>query len=346
VTILVALAIAFHWDIFLEQRIAQVVPTLLPENNSLVNEQLQEVIKKELSSVKDFPVRKAPELMGVTNWINSPPLSLGQLKGKVVLLDFWTYSCINCLRTLPYVEGWYKKYKDDGLVVIGIHTPEFEFEKDPDNVIEAVHRLGITYPVAQDNAYMVWNAYQNQFWPAHYLIDRQGNVVQIRFGEGGYVELEKTIQRLLGVSENFVQEKAVGGREISPETYLGTRREDRYTSENKIIPSKTVFYSYSSPLQDDQVGLKGYWRAQEEYITSESNESFLEYNFLAQRVYLVLSGSSKYPLEIFLDGRKVSQVTVTFAQKYDIASTTYGRHLLSIKVPKGIRAYAFTFGDE
>lgn len=139
----------------------------------------------------------APEFAGIQQWLNSEPLTMKSLRGKVVLVDFWTYTCINCIRTLPYVTGWHRKYKDKGLVVVGVHTPEFPFERSTDNVRKAIGRFGIQYPVAQDNSYATWEAYRNQYWPAVYLIDKQGRVVYSHFGEGRYEETEAAIQRLL-----------------------------------------------------------------------------------------------------------------------------------------------------
>jgi thiol-disulfide isomerase/thioredoxin len=139
----------------------------------------------------------APEFTGIDHWLNSPPLSMRELRGKVVLVDFWTYSCINCINTLPYVKQWHQKYKDQGLVVVGVHTPEFAFEKSTANVQEAIKRFDIRYPVAQDNAYATWSAYHNQYWPATYLIDAQGRIVYQHFGEGNYAETEAVIQKLL-----------------------------------------------------------------------------------------------------------------------------------------------------
>ncbi|OLL28047.1 thioredoxin [Burkholderia sp. SRS-W-2-2016] len=139
----------------------------------------------------------APEFTGISQWLNSEPLKLQQLRGKVVLVDFWTYSCINCANTLPYVKSWNQKYKDQGLTVIGVHTPEYPFERDTGNVKTAIKRLGITYPVAQDNQYATWNAYNNQYWPAFYLIDKKGQIVYSHFGEGDYAQTEAKIQALL-----------------------------------------------------------------------------------------------------------------------------------------------------
>ncbi len=337
-----AIAIAFHWDMNLQQKIATLIPTVLIEDNALVKEKLNELYAyKETDMNLHGP---APELVGIVNWINSKPLSIDQLQGKVVLIDFWTYSCINCLRTLPYLKKWDEKYRDKGLVIIGVHTPEFEFEKDPGNVAQAVEKLGIKYPVAQDNDYKTWKAYQNLYWPAHYLIDPQGRISMIHFGEGAYGETENAIRELLGLKPLLFEEQIKSQRPISPETYLGLKRGNSYAQT--VQPYKVEDYTYSKSLKINQVGLKGSWLMETERITSEGDHSFLDYNFIATHVYLVMSGSSAQSVQVFLDGKLAEEFKVDGARKYDIVTTTYGPHELSIKVPKGISAYAFTFGDE
>lgn len=325
-TILTALAIALHWDILFQTKIADLLPMLEGEKVEMGN------------------YGKAPELAGITHWINSPPLTLDQLKGKVVLIDFWTYSCINCLRTLPYLEKWDARYRDKGLVIIGVHTPEFEFEKDKANVADAAKRLGVLYPIAQDNDYKTWKAFNNHYWPAHYLIDRNGDLRMVHFGEGAYLETENALRELLGLTPMMVKEEAKTTRPTSPETYLGLSRGHSYVQSLK--PSESFLYHYEGPLREDQAGLKGLWKVENESIESLSDESYLDFNFLAKRVYLVLSGSSDKKLEVFLDGKKDGEIDVKGDMKYDMVNTTYGRHTLSLRVPKGVKAYAFTFGDE
>jgi len=355
--ILTAVSIALHWDMVLQQQITRVIPPVLIEDNPLVKEQLEKLRGEggkgrfELSAASAVPGElpnygKTPELMGIVNWINSPPLSMMQLQGKVVLIDFWTYSCINCLRTLPYIKQWYADYKDKGLVIIGVHTPEFEFEKKPENVAEAASRLGVIYPIAQDNDYKTWVAFQNNYWPAHYLIDQKGNIRMIHFGEGKYVETENAIRELLGMAPMKKKEVVAAQRLTTPETYLGSKRGHSYTAEIVIKPGQTALYGYQKPLEQNEAGLKGQWLVEEERITSKSSESYLDLKFLSRKVYLVLSGSSKVPLEVFLDGQLNQKITVDGARKYDIVDAPYGWHLLSLKVPEGISAYAFTFGDE
>lgn len=354
-TILTAIAIAFHWDMLFQQKIADYLPPILVEDNPLVRKKLQK-LRGEIEGPENNFIQMgsgkllgdfgpAPDFRGISGWINTPPLHIQDLSGKVVLIDFWTYSCINCLRTLPYIEKWYADYKDQGLVIVGIHTPEFEFEKDMQNVKDAVKRLGVLYPVALDNDYETWKAYHNHYWPAHYLIDKSGQIRMMHFGEGAYGESENGIRELLGLKKLEMKEEAASIRALSSETYLGLKRGNSYTSEIKL-KAGSHDYAYSKPLGKDQVGLKGKWKIEEEQITSESNESFLDMNVLAKQIYLVLSGTSKEPLRVFLDGKLIGEVSIDGAKKYDIATVDYGRHQLSLQVPSKVSAYAFTFGDE
>lgn len=356
VTMFTAMAIVFHWDSLLGQKIAQYVPTVIVDQNETVETQLKQL---EQSTPQPSPLHSpkvlhhtftsygpAPEFMGLTNWINSPPLSLNELRGKVVLIDFWTYSCINCLRTLPHLEEWYNKYRDKGFVIIGIHTPEFEFEKSPTNVIEAISRLGITYPVAQDNDYTVWREYNNRYWPTHYLVDQNGQIVKIVIGEGNYQETEMAIQALLGISETIQSLPKTSHKQITPETHLGTNRGTNYADEISIIPNQTVTYTYSKPLQEDKIGLQGPWKAEPECITAEGDDCYLSINCLASNVYIVLGGSSGSPVEVSVDEKPSKEFYVNLSQKYDIINKAYGRHIVLLKVPRGISAYTFTFGDD
>lgn len=182
----------------------------------------------------------APELTKLTEWINSNPLTMKELRGKVVLIDFWTYSCINCLRTLPYLVNWDKKYRDQGLVIIGVHAPEFAFEQKRSNVEEAVKKNQIEYPVVLDNDYNTWNAYENRYWPAKYFIDRDGNIRHYHFGEGAYDESEQVIQYLLGIDATPTASvipaiPSIKSLTISPETYLGTGRREHYIASSSKL---------------------------------------------------------------------------------------------------------------
>lgn len=355
VMILTAVAIALHWDMFFQQQISRIFPTVMIEDNALVKQQLDELqqikaLRQKGAMLALIPgvlsdYGPAPEIVGITNWLNSPPLSLKNLRGKVVMIDFWTYSCINCLRTLPYIKKWHEDYKDKGFVVIGVHTPEFEFEKNPMNVAEAAARLGVNYPIAEDNDYKTWLSYSNRYWPAHYLIDKEGNLRMVHFGEGGYVATENAIRQLLGMGPLQTVEEKKEFKPLTPEIYLGFARAKNYAPDVHIKEDGITNYTFSGVLSSDTVGLKGPWRVEKEKITAASGHSFLELNFLAGDVYLVLSGKTKLPIQVVLDGKMVSEIKMDGDRKYDIVSTEYGRHMLSLKIPQGVSAYAFTFGE-
>jgi cytochrome c biogenesis protein CcdA/thiol-disulfide isomerase/thioredoxin len=249
----------------------------------------------------DLPVEGvAPSLEGAVGWLNSPPLTIAALKGKVVLVDFWTYSCINCLRTLPYVKAWAAKYRDHGLIVIGVHTPEFAFEKDVDNVRSAVARLGVDYPVAIDNNYAVWQAFHNGFWPAHYFIDATGNVRHHHFGEGGYDEAERIIQKLLSEAGNrnlpggLVAVSADGALAAadqsdnkSPETYLGYGRGTNFVSPGG--PAMDLSHVYQAGMPSlNQWGFSGAWTIGKESSVLDQPGGGITYRFHARDVHLVL----------------------------------------------------------
>lgn len=375
--ILAALAIAFHYDVKFQQFAIKYVPLINIENNTRVKNELEKY-RASNSSISNpaftlpsqEPVTKpgaplpklapVPELVGITGWINTEPFTLEQLRGKVVLIDFWTYSCINCIRTFPYLKDWYAKYKDKGFVIVGVHTPEFEFEKNINNVREAAKRFGLLYPIALDNNYKTWQNFNNGFWPAHYLVDQNGIVRSFHYGEGAYQETENGIRALLGLSPLEGKEKAVSLRPITPETYLGTARADRYTPDNIIMPNVNAPYDYSGTLKDDQIGLRGSWLITAERITSMGDKSELDLNFLATRVYLVMDSDKPQLVTVYLDGKPLEQryytkdmndkgqILVKEPRKYDVIDlhSDYGRHKLTLHAPKGVSIYAFTFGDE
>ena len=259
-----------------------------------------------------------PPLSGATQWLNSPPLTSEMLRGKVVLVDFWTYSCINCLRTLPYLKAWNEKYREQGLVIIGVHTPEFAFEKDPHNVEQAIHDLGITYPVAMDNEYTIWNAYKNQYWPAHYLIDADGKIRHQHFGEGAYQETELMIQTLLkeahhgalATSEGLVQVAGSGATaaaadtERSPETYLGYARQQNLVSPEAIKKDMSGQYTAPRTLKADQWALSGKWRISAESAAVQASGGAISFRFQGRDLHLVLGAHDGNPVrfKVTLDG--------------------------------------------
>ncbi|MBP7806776.1 cytochrome c biogenesis protein DipZ [Candidatus Gracilibacteria bacterium] len=289
-------------------------------------------------------VARAPELTGIATWINSNPLTMESLRGKVVLIDFWTYSCINCIRTQPYLNAWYDKYEKDGLVIIGVHAPEFAFEKIENNVREASQKAGIKYPIALDNDFKTWNAYANRYWPAKYLIDQNGNIVYKHFGEGEYVETEQKIQELLGAKKELEKEVEKSGLKKTPETYLGSSRGKIIQADNFVVK-----------LHEWQTF--GNWKQEPEYIEATEAGQLLRLNFRAKDVYLVVSGSEG-TLETslygyFEDGRTVKLAPIQ-TQKIDVnkddiyhvaQADDFGDHTLQIIASPGLRLHAFTFGD-
>jgi cytochrome c biogenesis protein CcdA/thiol-disulfide isomerase/thioredoxin len=310
-----------------------------------------------------------PKFADITGWINSPPLTRKELRGKVVLVDFWTYSCINCIRTLPYVRRWYEKYKDQGLVVVGVHTPEFAFEKKTANVEKAVKQFGIPYPVAIDSRYGTWNAYSNQFWPAHYLIDAQGRIREVHFGEGDYKKTEKAIQSLLAEAGTLNKKVALSGplalvnfMEIqSPETYLGYGRAERFASPETVEPDSTMNYSFPQSLGLNEWALLGTWRVEGEKAILKGPKGDVRFRFHAPKLNIVMKGSGeKVKARVFLDGKPLpvglygsdvapdGSVTVRNAKLYNLVSLPgddTGSHVFEIRFEApGAAIYTFTFG--
>lgn len=334
---------------------------LVPENNSS-----SESNKKNSanSQSNDFDAYDAPELKNIAAWINSEPQTIAGLKGKVVLVDFWTYSCINCMRTQPYLNAWHNKYKDDGLVILGVHAPEFAFEKVTENVQKAVIDANIKYPVALDNNFATWQAYNNRYWPAKYLIDKDGQVRYTHFGEGDYAETEETIQALLNESGQTISDKieanlsfAAAVRGQTPETYLGYKRAERFVNATQFVADKPVDYTLTEELNEHEWSLGGLWQINDESSQSQSDESKLRINFSAKEVYLVMSGPPGALIEASVDGlpspggadvNNQSQVKIDGARLYKIvnADKYIANKQLTLTIPKGVTVNAFTFGGQ
>ena len=289
----------------------------------------------------------APELVGLQSWINSNPLTLKDLKGKVVLIDFWTYSCINCLRTLPYLTKLDEAYKDKGLVILGIHAPEFAFEKLLPNVQKAVTDNNIKYPVVQDNDFKTWKAYENQFWPAKYLIDKDGNVRYTHFGEGDYDGTEKAINLLLGtkatamITDNVKIDKGSDNSGLSPETYLGYGRSKGFMGT--VNYDKPTNYTLATNLEASHWSLGGNWTINDENITTKIGGK-LNYKISAKKVYLVAGGNAK--AKVMLNGKLVKEFAITDNKLYTILDNpefvTGGD--LEIEFDGEVTTNAFTFG--
>lgn len=351
--ILTAVAIFFNFDRKFQSFILDKFPsygtglTKIEDNNAVKNE------LDKLSSF-DNPFSNspmAPELIEGGRWFNSEPLRIKDLKGKVVLVDFWTYTCINCIRTLPYLKEWNEKYKDKGLVIIGVHTPEFEFEKNPENVEKALKDYGITYPVMQDNDYATWNAYSNRYWPAKYLIDNTGKIVYTHFGEGDYDVTESKIQELLKKAGSSVSEKInnpsanIHSELISPETYLGSARM-QYFYPGGGLRNGSAHFNLERNIPQNNFSFGGDWMINDEYAQT-SKDSSLEYNFNAQNVFLVMRpvGTSKGTVKVYVDGKKVKDLIIDTDKLYNLVSLPgVENHLLRLEFSDGIQAFAFTFG--
>jgi thiol-disulfide isomerase/thioredoxin len=290
--------------------------------------------------------RAAPEFSGISAWLNSPPLTMESLRGKVVLVQFWTYSCINCLRTFPYVTKWYEKYKDKGLVVVGVHTPEFAFEKERANVETAIKRFGITYPVAQDNQYITWRAFGNQYWPAEYLIDKSGSIVATQFGEGSYQQLENAIARLVGDPMPAAQATDPDLSAIeTPELYLGSEKNDGaiVDSQNSAVGERS--YTPPDSVPQHRFALSGNWNLAGDRATSSAEDDEILLRFSAPKVNLVAGSASAQTVSIIVDGTPQPPVTIDGNRLYSLFSGTSGEHVLRLRAPKaGLSVYTFTFG--
>jgi thiol-disulfide isomerase/thioredoxin len=321
-------------------------------------------------NVKNLPVGpKPPGLSDARGWINSQPLTAGDLKGKVVVYDFWTYSCVNCVRTLPHLRAWYDRYKSDGLVVVGVHSPEFDFEKNHSNVRAAVKRLKVDYPVALDDNMDIWNAFGNQYWPNKYVTDREGRLRFEHIGEGGYRETENVLRELLGVAkdaprasavnEGRVGKPAAADQVITAETYLGTLR--------GVAGAQDGVHTYpkvDGPLPDGSVALEGVWDASGEQITSRALGSSIVLGYRAREVNLVMATATSQPITVVveLDGKPLPANERTPETKVDANGNTFvvvtasdlyrlvlgpaiEQHTLRlIAQGPGLEAFAFTFG--
>ena len=348
-----ALAIAFGLD--------QEITTRLPTYGTSFQEKIERnsSVRRELRALTgsgdalaagttSAAGPRAPEFKGIKLWLNTPagkPVSLAGLRGKVVIVDFWTYSCINCLRTLPHLKAWDRAYRKAGLVIVGIHSPEFAFERVPDNVRSAVRRLDLRYPVGLDNDFATWRAYENDYWPAKYLVDRSGRVRYTHYGEGAYGETESWIRRLLGekvkVSRTSVADETPTDI-TTRESYLGYARLANFA--DPVAFDREASYSFPArPLRDDELSYSGRWKVEPARIRAGEGAR-LRLRFQANDIFLVLAGEGR--VDAFVDGRLLSTVAVSGTPRlYTIAR--FGqlkRGLLELRFAPGLEAYAFTFG--
>jgi cytochrome c biogenesis protein CcdA/thiol-disulfide isomerase/thioredoxin len=373
------IAIAFGWDTGILRRVSlaggasgleqRLVDYLRPVAFARGGEKPASVEKVQLDEEGPFPT-----LDGAVAWLNSPPLTTAGLRGKVVLIDFWTYSCINCLRAIPYVEAWAEKYKSDGLVVIGVHTPEFAFEKDQANIAKAVRDLMITYPIAIDSNYGVWKAFNNEYWPAHYFIDAQGTIRYHHFGEGEYDKSEEVIQELLKQKDanlkvaGLVQVSGSGATAAadlsdvqSPETYIGYARQENYVSPEKIKQDMPGAYTTPGRLDVNNWALAGTWNVGSQRAMLQAMHGKIVFRFHARDLHLVLGpGKDGRPIRfrVLLDGAeplddhgvdvdsqgngavKDYRLYQLIRQKGKVEDRTFQ---IEFSDP-GVQAFAFTFG--
>ena len=362
----------------IEQALVEKLSGKLPRNSGAMmaqNTASEGAVQVADKTPGTLPVEgNLPSLEGAVQWLNSPPLDAQALKGKVVLVDFWTYSCINCLRSLPYVKAWAEKYRDQGLVVIGVHAPEFAFERDINNVTKAMKDLGINYPVAIDNEFKIWRAFNNEYWPAHYFADAQGRIRYHHFGEGEYAESERVIQQLLReagaakVADGLISAKADGvqmapdNSEVqSPETYVGYQRAEHFVPETALVPDQVAAYNPPAQLALNDWSLGGQWHVGPERATASAPASRIVYRFHARDLHLVLGpGADGKPVrfKVMIDGRAPGDDhgmdvapdgsgTVTDQRLYQLVRQSGGvtDRTFSIEfLDPGASAYAFTFG--
>ncbi len=365
VMVLTAVAMAFQLDVRFQSTIANHLPAAVVDpTNSLETSHAVASRLAELRAPSRFTAHRtarhdglpdygpAPEFTGTQEWFNSRPLSLAALRGRVVLVDFWTYTCINCIRTLPHLEAWDAKYRHDGLTIVGVHSPEFPFERDAGNVARAVRDDGIHYPVVQDNKLATWNAWRNEYWPADYLIDAQGHVRAAHFGEGEYGTIENQIRTLLADAGA----KDLGGRshpsktydptnEATPETYLGLNRAENFLP-GPDLPGTHGYRRYAGQLPLSHFSLAGTWTLTGEAATAGANAQLFG-RVVGKDVYLVLSppahGSGR--VRVTVDGRTEKVLQVKTQRLYHLISRPRpGVYDLRLDFAPGVAGYAFTFG--
>lgn len=311
-----------------------------------------------------------PEFVGISDWINSDKaLRRNDLRGKVVLIDFWTYTCINCIRTLPYVKAWHEKYHAQGLEIVGVHSPEFAFEKDLANVQAAVKKYGLPYPVGLDNDHQTWNAYANRYWPAHYLFDREGRLRYHHFGEGNYDVTEQTIQGLLAEGGRKPEQALTPvsrdtefAKIKTPEIYLGYLRLSSIGNPERIRPDSKQTFLEPKKLKRNKFYLTGDWHIAREFVRLESASGKILLRFEAGKANLVIRSAAGVEIdaEILIDDQpatahnKGADVTlengralcrISSSRLYNLVAAGYGEHTLEIRFLRpGVEAYAFTFG--
>jgi cytochrome c biogenesis protein CcdA/thiol-disulfide isomerase/thioredoxin len=365
VMLVTAVAMAFQFDVRFQTAIANHLPAAVIDPTQSL--ETSHAVSKRLADLRP-PSRfaraaaqagpklpdygPAPDFTGTQRWFNSKPLSLAQLRGRVVLVDFWTYTCINCIRTLPHLVAWDKKYRHDGLTIVGVHSPEFSFEHDAANVARAIKQNGIRYPVVQDNNLATWSAWSNEYWPADYLIDAQGHVRAAHFGEGDYGVIERQIRQLLTTAgardlggDSHPSKTYDPTNEATPETYLGLDRAERFLP-GAALRGTRVYNRYRGKLPLSHFSFAGLWSVTGESATAGAGAQ-LYGNVAGKDVYLVLSPPPGHAgsVRVTVDGRPEKVIHVTTQRLYHLLSRPKpGEYQLRLDFSRGVAGYAFTFG--
>ncbi|MGB7871153.1 MAG: cytochrome c biogenesis protein DipZ [Mycobacterium sp.] len=362
VTLLLAVALVFNLPAALQRAIPDYTSSL--QNKVGGDEQLQQKLggivndqNKELANCTSGSTQlqncgPAPDLRGINAWLNTPaalPIDLKALRGKVVLIDFWAYSCINCQRAIPHVEGWYKAYQDDGFEVIGVHTPEYAFERVTGNVKMGAADIGITYPIALDNSYSTWTNYRNKYWPAEYLIDASGVVRHVSFGEGDYDGTEKLIRQLISTARPGVRlppavdapdTTPAGG--LTPETYFGVGKMVNYAGGG-VYDKGQANFTFPAALPNDTFALQGPWTLDYQGATADTDSSSIKLNYHAKNVYLVVGGTGN--LTVTRDGKTTTvPVSGPPTSRQIVGGKDVARGLLDVRLDKGLQVFSFTYG--
>ncbi|MBI2668406.1 thioredoxin family protein [Candidatus Woesearchaeota archaeon] len=378
ISLIVVIALIVGAIYYLEsQKVSPVAPAFQPPSEKAASPEPASVnVSPKLVSVTEIAETKvqppfkegiyplAPELTGITGYINAKEgLKIQDFRGKVVLIDFWTYTCINCIRTLPHLIAWDQKYKEQGLVIIGVHSPEFEFEKDKDNVQAAMEKYGITYRVVQDNDHATWSAFKNRFWPHKYLIDKDGYIRYDHIGEGAYEKTEKKIQELLAeINPAALQinmttmPDLTPTKKLTPELYAGYEfalpRGQDLGNAGGLQPGKELDYILPTTLTSDVVYLEGRWKSSPDALEALSPGKIV-LRFTAEDVNIVADGKGN--MKVLIDGRVVAEeqmgadvhngaVDIDMARLYNIINGKYGTYTLTLEVEPGFTFNAFTFG--
>ncbi|MGA8545718.1 MAG: cytochrome c biogenesis protein DipZ [Mycobacterium sp.] len=362
VTLLLAIALVFNLPAALQRAIPDYTGSLQNKlgNGQQIQEELGGIVNdqnKQLSNCASGSVQlqncgAAPDLKGISAWLNTPgdkPIDLHALRGKVVLVDFWAYSCINCQRAIPHVEGWYKAYQDDGFEVIGVHTPEYAFEKVTGNVKKGAADIGISYPIALDNSYSTWTNYRNQYWPAEYLIDASGIVRHVNFGEGDYNGTEKLIRELITSARTKVAlpppvdaADTTPQEGLTPETYFGVGKMVNYAGDGGYDKGQRNF-TFPPSVPDDTFALQGPWTLDYEGATADSDASSIKLNYRAKNVYIVVGGTGT--MTVVRDGKTTAVAVSGPPTSHQIVNgNDVARRLLDVRLSKGLQAFSFTYG--